>query len=390
MKKELKKKALLRVLPSTIVCLVIGILIFATQWRNIKVFFSPVQNLVGVNITDESQLREGRVECEVQSILGYYDELSSSESGDVFERSYVMQIGRDKMIGIVIPEEYVSAADANFAAANRYFEGEKDAINDITALKFSGSLMKMDSYEKEKYQDFLNLLDATEEQKHEMFLPYSIKVNCIGNSSRFGFYFWNSIAFLFLAAGVFQIIRAVSGAYQKEIHAFVKRGDEEAMIARLNRFYETAPEAGNARMSSEFFLYSGKGSKYDVFLESPKLLWIYANQEDTRKKERGLLNVLGVLSVASIGGLFVFSKNWGKNQILTIVTDDGKSHKICMKRKKEVEEVSQIVNLIRKNRPFILFGYSQEREQMIKENLQSVVSQVHAREIGMNSTELVE
>lgn len=360
MYQQLKRKFMIKNLCGALLFFVIGIVVILTQFNSIKVMLSPAVRLDELDIED---IRENtKVEAEIDFILDYY--AYTEQDGKTIEKEYFIPVGEEEYMGVVLGQKYLEQADANLNATWEYMDGDESALDEITPITVTGTIMPIKGESWTFYREYIDSLGWTDEEE-EIFLPYAIMVGDLGENNTGAFFIVLIIGAIVLILGLWLLIRGLTGGALKNIKKYCEAtGNSDAAMQRLERFYASTPAVGGVRVSPEFFMVV---TGFGVMLEETRnVIWVYEHVV------RHSVNLIPT----------------GKTYSLMAMKADGNRMEITMRGKKQAE---QTLDYIGHSLPYLFYGYDDQLMAAYNKNRQSMIQAVadrRAQFLGISMPEM--
>ena len=345
---ELKKKYLVKNLIVAILAFVIGGIVLFTQMDNIKMILAPAADL---NAMYADEIEESmKVTVEVGAIMDYY--AYTEENGRVTEKEYIIPVGEEEYIALVLGKSYLDKADRNIDATWDYLDGDDSALDRIESFTVTGKVIPMSGESKQFYNEFIRALDW-EPEEEELFLPYMIVTGSAAGGLTGDFIFFGIVAALILIFGIYALVRGLTGGALKDIKKFCEAtGNAEATMQRLERFYAQTQPVEGIRISPEFIMVQTSGSV--MVNDSSKVLWVY--QHIVRHYTNGIPS--------------------GKDYSIMVWMTDGTKMDIPTKGKKKAEEA---LDYIGRSLPYVFFGFDDQLQVAYNQNRQAMIQAMTER-----------
>lgn len=352
---ELKKKFLIRRTIAAIIFLAIGIGLLFLEGDPIKMLLSPK---VDLSTLKGDEIGPMRVEATIDVVLDYYAYSGPSYGvSTATEKEYIIPVGEEEYMGIILDGSNMSKADDNMEATWAIMDGDDSAYDLIEPFTVSGVIAPLEGESKKFYNEWVDSFEWTDEEK-EIFLPYVIEQGFLGGEDTFQFAIIIIFAGIAIILGISMFIGGVNGSYLKPVMKYCEStGNKEAAMSRIEQFYAMTPEEGGLRISQEYFMSAGTGSM--VFTPSQNILWVYQH-------------------------IVKHSYNFiptGKTYSLMVMTVDGNRLEVSMKNKKAAEAA---MNYIGRTLPYLFFGYDEQLMKVYNQNRQAMIEAVNERR-GQNS-----
>ena len=354
---ELKKKFLIRRTIAFIVFAAIGIGLLFMERNEIKMLISPA---VDLSTLKGDEIGPMRVEATVDVVMDYYAYSGPSYSASsATEKEYIIPVGEEEYMGIILDGSNMNKADDNMEATWAIMDGDDSAYDLIEPFTVSGVIVPLEGESKEFYNDWVDSLEWTDEEK-EIFLPYVIKQGFLEGDDTFKFAVITIFAVVAIILGISMFVGGVNGSYLKPVMKYCESTvNKEAAMSRIEQFYATTPEEGGLRISQEYFMSTGTGAM--VFTPCQNILWVY---QHIVKHSYNMIPT-------------------GKTYSLMLMTIDGNRLEVSMKNKKAAEAA---MNYIGRTLPYLFFGYDEQLMKVYNQNRQAMIEAVNERR-GQNPAE---
>lgn len=348
---KLKKESMEHTFVLFLIMTIIGALALAWVLPSAKVMFStPVE----LNTLDfESDLDGIYVKTTLSDLYGSYYKHTVKSS---YSHMHVMQINDNCYIGVK-----VSNADVEYD--NRFLEINNHLLEDIDdgaklsehQYVISGTIHKMTSAEQDRYYKYVDS-GALPVKDHQYFLPYCLNVSDYGgNHNSTSIYLFGFVGILLLVAGLYALIAALCGHYQKPIKRYIRNsGSPEGTKQNVERFLSTAPLLHHLQYNERFLCHHSNGI-VTFFNETNKLIWAYKVSE--RPKTTKLNNKLVLHDHA----------------ILLFFTD-GIVHQCQFTNEQQADEV---ISVLEQLCPKAIIGYSLELEELLDRDLNAFLKMTY-------------
>lgn len=352
--KALKKKFLPRYIIRSICFIFIGYALCMYAEDGIMAFFKPTVNLN--DLTVEQFKTPIRVEGDITCVMDYYAYTSDTYKDEDITREYLIPVGNEAYIGLYADKSYLDALNNNMDATTDYLNGTDNALSRIKPVSVSGTIIKMENDSLDFYNRYLSNLSYDEK---EFFLPYILKIDCIGRFEIYEFYFILIAIGAFWIFAIIWLIRGLTGSYLKPIKKYcAASGCPEAAMMEIEQFFESTPEVNEIRLSPEFLMVT-VGSKLHL-IPTSSILWIY--QHVTKE----YLNFIRI----------------GKSHEIVVNTTDG-SFSFSVKNEKKAEE---ILKYFRSSMPYLILGYNKELKKIYNHKRLEMIRIVEERKNSLLSS----
>lgn len=343
MLESLKKKALKKVMVSSIIMIVIGIVLLVLQGS--QAFYAitgprtfedlapdEIHNHMIVNVTLSGLISADYYSYEYQATSGgtslgntaYYYVIFTGDQSENIDRVF---------LGIKVPARY--RKDIEELAEYFYENGWSP-----TPLKFKGEVRKMNGEELGYFKEFLG---ADDEQYEAFCLPYVIDTDRDLGSTAGMAYVLTLAGIVLLVIAIVRLIRAGTGICLKKLKADI--ADSGSTEASAESDYNTATsylKNGEVRLGRLFTHYmSGSTPR---LIPNTKLIWAY--QTTTTHRRNGI----------NVGTTY---------SVMMYVDDKRNSITLPMPNEAVTREMLQKINT---TLPWVVVGYSDELKSMFNKN----------------------
>lgn len=334
----LKKNALKRVLPFTIVLFAIGFVFLGFSLKN---FAESRQEAADMETLDFSKGVNGVKDTYVRATLYFlYDcyEEETLNNSVTTARWYFMDADDEYYMAVKVSGNSLSAANRLMDYSLDYMD-EEIGWEELQkhSIKVSGYLRKLKGEDLSYFNEYVQELDA---DVQEMFLPICLEVGDNSNTSS-AFVGLLCLAAIFLILGLIMLILLLSSTKQVKQYMAGMGGMEVAEM-RLQSFYTGTPDYRGCHVNGDYILLK-KGYKY--FLgDSGKVVWAYMHQQNTK--------YMGIFTVSKAFSVMVYM-------------EDGKSFMSQMKNEAMAKEfLEQIAGFC----PKAVVGYSDELSKLYRKD----------------------
>lgn len=337
--KALKMKSLKSTLFVIIIMLLIGGFMLSAGLPSVK---SAAKGPVAWDSVDFSGDVEGTyVVGTIQGIYDWYCE--ETENGKTVAREYLIDADDYYYMGLRVMKSDMDAAENLLEASIAYLDGEDDGTS-LTKAQYEvkGTITRIPDDSYELYQQYLDW-DNMDAETRDMFLPYYLNVNKVGDTDMSGAIMFMVLAVIFLGMGLLFIIWIFTGKYQKSIKNYISRSSNpDAAREKVEYFLANTPEVKGLRYNRDFICGQENGTT--AFGETSKLAWAY---QLTTTHKRNFITV-------------------GKSYSLMLGFADGSRQAVSMKKEAIAQEhLQKLMELC----PQAVFGYSEELDKMFRKDL---------------------
>lgn len=301
MLQSLKQKSLKSKLPLLLILGVASIALLVVAAPFFLALLSGPQAFDPYECDDPTALEGQYITAELDTLFDYYAETVESQDNrpnKTISREYILPLyTADDVyyVGVEVKSDKMPDAEAVLDDTIRLLNDEDGSYEwDGSLLHVRGTFCEMDEETKDLYDDYLDSMEMTDEDRVH-FLPLVLKDRNIGG--------WNPstiivvlIALAFVLVCFFRILYlTLTGNYQKQIKDYIAKSvDPEGTEHALDLFYEGTPEEEkHLRMDRNWLLYDDNTSPF--VLAGRDIAWAY--QHLTRQKMYGLVTVSKSYSV---------------------------------------------------------------------------------------------
>ncbi len=332
--KKLKRKSLTSLLFIIIFFFAFGILgiagsnLFASEPDAYYLYDVPRDQLEGSYVT-----------VTVDWIYGCYAYTETYENnrptGIITEKEYVIDANADDYMCLVLGGDLMDKADALLEECDAYYSGETDEITQSFTVTGQVKQLPYDSLELyHEAMDYDNLPSVEKEIILPLYLsPANTELEPV--PLFFGLFF--------IGLGLFFLIQALTGHYQKQIKKkLVELFGENT--ERANEFLKSlmkTPAVGHIHINNGYLLLNQ--SLNQKLLDEKDLVWAY--KQTIRQKLYGIIPI-------------------GKSHRLVLKLANGKEIFVVMKEKQIKEQLTKIAQQF----PTCAIGYSDQLAQLYKKD----------------------
>lgn len=321
-----------------------GLLLFVIAAAAL-LFFSKCYGVFGMlspktfsELTPET-LNGAFVDDDVPVIYDYYLEEVKTKNGrtvGTVSRQYIIDLDDELYyMGLYAHDGAMKDANEMMQACEKALNGELDPA-ELPVYHVRGMIRAMTEEDLGYYREYTDGLDMD-----EYFLPYYLEVEYINGLPIVLSWILLGVAVLLLGLGIWPVIKALTGGFQKQVRAKLSEsGSLEAEAERAERFYESAPETCGVRMDRNYVFFQNGAES--ILLRPWDVAWAY--QSTTQHRTNGIPT--------------------GKTYAAILRTMDGKQYTLGMKE----AEVQTLLETMASTLPGVVLGYDKELERLYKEN----------------------
>lgn len=190
-------------------------------------------------------------------------------TGEVLGLHYAIDFGEGRYMGLHVHGDDMSRAERMMAACQVYRYGELPREK-LPVLPVSGTVKAMEGGEL----DCFMALAGENEALSAALLPYYIDVGRIGPRTVTAQVLLALSALAFLALALVPVVRALSGAYQRQVLSALSQAWSRSIAAeRAGQFYERTQPVCGVRMGPEYVFFQ-QGPK-SILLRPWDVVWVY-------------------------------------------------------------------------------------------------------------------
>lgn len=308
-------------------------------------FFTKCYSVVGMlmpktlaDLTPET-MDGAFVEDDIYFLYTPYVEVQSYKSGQrprTTAMQYLTDFDDTYFMGLYVRSGRLEEAEAMMSACEDYLYGDSDG-EDIPMLHVRGRIRAMDEDDLGYYME----IAEGDKEWEEVLLPYYLEVDYINNIPIWGSIACLAGAILLLCLGIFPMIKALRGGFQKQVRTKLEEsGPLEMEAEKAERFYDSAPEVSGVRMDRNYVFFQNGAES--ILLRPWDLAWAY--QSTTQHRTNGIPT--------------------GKTFSAILRTMDGKTYTLGMKE----AQVQSLLAAIQSTLPGVVLGYDDELEKLYKSN----------------------
>lgn len=327
---RLKWYSLYKMKGRMIISFLLGILMFAMCGQGLLLLLHGAEQMEDIPI---EELENRYVKAEVCYVLDWYARTDYSD-GSVAEKEYIIPVGDQEYMGLVMPGTMLEQADWLQEATKNYLEKGQEIK---FFLQVEGTVRPL---EGESLFHFQNLLqyDQLSPQHQAQVCPLALYVGDVGAMPRNLTIFFSLAGAICIFVFAFFLGTAIFGFYQRSVKKFCDENPE--MERALEEFCKQTPLMQDVRMNEEFLmLYQGPRT---IMLDPAHIVWAYGR----------------------ISWIFGKTFHGGEKRDLFICRDDGT--KYCIRMKKE--QVDWMMQALAHQYSNWIFGYSEQLEQLYRQD----------------------
>ena len=349
MKEELKKRYRCRYITEAVISILIGILIMATQYGNIKIWMKPAVNLEDLKAEDIRQ-NNVKVKATITDVAGEYQYWIGADASS--GRTEFVILVNGNYIALIPP--YTDFEDRfynNMNLTKEYLDGNEEAKEQMEPIEVEGTIRKIDMG-LDAYRDYAYSVREETGEKTP-FLPYGLYVNDVGGLRKGGIIFFLGLGGLFVFFGISVFIRYFMGSYLRQIEKYCDTAENpERAYRKVEQLFARPMKYKDIRISEDLIaIYT----VYNVILlDTDQIVWIYQYQWSYS------INLIPIVRTRSI--MF-----WMKS---------GRKLKIKMKNKRAYEDIYM---WLRQTHPYFYYGYTPEYKKEYRKNRQAMIQKVDKR-----------
>ncbi|MBD5544235.1 MAG: hypothetical protein HDR01_08375 [Lachnospiraceae bacterium] len=354
MLQELKEKSSKQTKTAVIICLIISVALLVGAW------FAGLSELAKgtANLNDlmDDEIGKRYVKADIYAVMDYY--AYTTEDGETVEKEYIIPVGEESYMGLVVRDSNIRKCDELIEATTAYMNGEIDTLS--TPFHVKGTILPMEEESLKYYKQYYEAIGWTDEEL-EVFLPYYLKVDYIGEWHCSGIYLICLLALIPILIAIWKILKNARGGYYKMVTAYCKKApDYDRAMADLDRFYRTTAPVHGFRIARDFFM-APNGSNV-LLLESKELLW--AHQVTTTHRTNGIKT--------------------GTSYSIKLNLRSGKNYNIGLSE----QQVQDVLEAIGRTLPFVFIGYDDELSAAYHRRRQELIAAADRRMAEMNMPEM--
>lgn len=350
MLQELKKISLKKVLPICLIFLALGVVMLVLGGPGLLLLLGGPKDLDSVPV---DQLEGQYVRTDMAIVMDWYaytEEKSSSGTRRTTAKEYVIPVGEREYMGVELPASKISQADALIDATWDYLSDE-DADFLGEPLTVSGTIVRMDSESLKFYHETVGY-DDMDAATQQVMLPLVLKSGQVGDNDLFTVCFFAGSGLLLVGFGLFFLLRALTGGYQKSLKTYCAEKMDAAMeLERLETFYNSAELLYGVRMDDTLLMIQDGATTRLLPVE--QVVWAY--QQTTQHRTNGIPT--------------------GKTHALMLNLENGKQLAIGMKE----DQARELLAAFDQRYPNMLLGYTKERAELYRKDRTAFCRSVRER-----------
>ena len=330
MLKQLKMYSLRKVLVWVLVTLVGGAVFLAMRVPGVVMLAKGPAYLDDVPV---EELEGKYVTADVEYILDWFAYTESSK-GAVTEKEYIIPVGTQEFMALVLDGKMVEQGEALMNDTADYLNGGSDVE---WYMQVQGTVRPLEG-EHLRYFKEAFAYDELSPENQALVLPLGLYVGDVGAHDQVTMWFFFGIGLVLVAIGLFLVVKALTGGYQKSIKTYCQ-GDPMA-LEQLERFYEETPPVHGVRLGRDLLLVQQDAAT--ILLEAQRVVWAYG--QTVQHRTNGIPT--------------------GKTYALILRTDNGKMYTVPMKK----DAVPEVLEAMHDAYPDWVMGYSKDLEDIYKQS----------------------
>lgn len=348
MKEELKKRYRKRYIIEATISILIGILIMATQYENIKIWVKPAVNLEDLEAEDIRQ-NNVKVKATITDVAGEYQYWTGGDASfGHMEREFVILVNGNYIALIPPYSDWEDQLYKNMNLTKENLNGNEAAKEQLESIEVEGTI-KMIDWGLDAYRDYAYSVREETGEKTP-FLPYGLYINNVGGLGKGGITFFLGLGGVFVLFGISVFVRYFMGSYMKQIEKYCDTAENpEFAYRKVEQLFARPMKYKDIRISEDIIaIYTAYNV---VLLDANQIVWIYQYQWSYS------VYLIPVIRTRSI----IF---WMKN---------GRKMKIKMKNKNAYDNVYM---WLRQTHPYFYYGYTSEYKKEYQKNRQTMIQKV--------------
>lgn len=342
MMNELKKVSLKKVLPLALILLVAGAFLLVQGVPGVLLLLKGPKDLDTLPV---DQLEGQYVRTDVAIVMDWYaytEKQSESGKKTTTSKEYIIPVGESEYIGLQLPAGKIDEADA-LIDATWYYLSDENAEFEGEPITVSGTIHRMDSQSERYYHEVIGYSDMDAATQANM-LSLVLEEGKVGEKDLPSICLFAGGGLLLILLGLFFLIRALTGSYQKSIKTYcAEQADPEMAMERVETFYQSAEQLNGLRMGDDLLLFQAGAVTHLVPVR--RVVWAY--QQTTQHRTNGIPT--------------------GKSHALLLNLDTGKQIALSMKE----EQAKELLAAFDQRYPDMLLGYTKERADLYRKDLVS-------------------
>lgn len=345
---KLKKKHMVHCVLWCLVLWAIAGVILGLNLESVKVLFEEPVALEDLKASD---LRANlKVNAEIYWVMDYYS--YTEKDGRTVTMEFMIPVGDEEYMGLECSYGTMDDVKENMQLYWDYMDGKDVSLDDMKAIPVKGTIQPLKGDSLRFFNEFIDALEWTEEEE-EIFVPYVLKVDNIGELDDFTLVFLGLIVLVLLLVGVGILISGLRGSNLKELEKYcAATGNKEYEMQKLEQFYQMGTPVQGIRINNDYFM-AVNGTKIK-FAPAKQLLWAYTHVVQHRTN-------------------FIPT---GKTYSIIVKLSDGRQLDISMANQ---DACDQALEYIATNCPYLFIGYDKEWERMYNKNRDEMIRLVRGR-----------
>lgn len=280
------------------------------------------------------------VEDDIVFMYGSYLEIESYRDNrkvGTTGMQYLIDLDDTYYMGLYVRSGRLDDAEALMDFWDKAMRSDQEPnLDDLPVLHVRGMVRAMDDDDLGYYREVTEGLDD-----QELFLPYYLEVDYVNNVPIWACFVLLALSAVFLWLGLFPMVKALTGGFQKQVRAkLAEGGSPERAAERVEFFYDNTTPIGGVRIGREYVFFQNGAES--ILLRPWDLAWAY--QSTTQHRTNGIPT--------------------GKTYAAVLCAMDGKKYTLGMAE----DEVKALLGAISTTLPGTILGYDKSLEKLYKEN----------------------
>lgn len=358
---KLKKKHMVKSIFGCLVLWAIAGVILGLNLESVKVFFDEPVALEDLKASDlHANLK---VNAEIYLVMDYYS--YTEEDGRTVTMEFMIPVGDEEYMGLECSYSTMDKAKENMELYWDYMDGEDVSLDDMKVIPVKGTIQPLKGDSLRYFNEFVDALGWTEEEE-EIFVPYVLKVDNIGELDDFTALFLALIFLVLFFVGLGVLISGMRGSNLKALEKYcASKGNKEYEMQKIEQFYQMGTPVQGIRAGSDYFM-AVSGTQIN-FAPADKLLWAYTHVVQHRTN-------------------FIPT---GKTFSIIVKLSDGSQLSLPMDNQAACD---QALNYIATNYPYLYIGYDDQFNRMFNKNRDEMIRLVRGRmgQQGMEQADMLQ
>lgn len=341
MLETLKKKSMKKVIVWVVVLYIAAVACIAFTGLGI----AKLPTKTDIYDLDVSELNGKYVTADIYFIYDYYAYTTQTSKNNprptTVSKEYIIPIGENEFMGLYLPSGHLTKAEALMKSSQSYLDGLTDSLDEEKIFTITGTIQPMDDESLKYFHESVGYDEMTDEEK-ALFLPYYLRQGYLGRTPEGATYVLTVAAVVCFICATVMLVRALTGAYQKDIIKFcAATGNKEQELERMSTYFESSQPVSGLRIADNWIMFQ-EGAHTRIW-SLDQFVWAYKKSTEHRRN--------GIKTGTTYS---------------TIICNTAKRR---MELPMSEKEVTDALNYIADNAPAVVLGFNSKLDKMYRNDL---------------------